>query len=206
MTAQGVEHNDSAPLRRAEEHVEASGLPWTFVRPNWFMQNFTTGFAGSSIRAEGVIRLPAADARCAFVDVEDIAAVAAAALTGDEHAGQAYAVTGPEALTHAEVARRISEAAGRTVEYLDVPDAAFRSALATAGTPPAQVEYMATLFAGVRAGLAARVTGDVEAVLGRPATSFAAFARREAGSWGSPGGPGQGPPAGRWHGRGLPGR
>ena len=108
-----------------EQAIRASGLAYTFLRPNLFMQGLL-GFR-ASIVAEGRFFAAAGDAKISAVDVRDIAAVAAAALT-EGHEGRTYDITGPEALTHAEMAERLSAALGRRVEFVDVPPDAMRQA------------------------------------------------------------------------------
>ncbi len=180
LSAMGVEKSDAAPLRRVEKHIEASGLQWTHVRPTWFMQNFSAGQA-QSIR-DGVLAEPAENARTAFIDARDIAAVAVEALTGDGHHGKAYTLTGPELLNRAQVAEKISQAIGRQVKYVALTDQQFRDAL-KAFMPPAGVELMSALYAGVRAGWTEVKTDTVQQVLGRPPRSFDQFAKDSRSAW-----------------------
>ena len=107
LTAMGVERLDGTALRAIERHIEQTGLGWTHLRPNYFMQIFAREPLLPGIRGAAVIRVPAADASLSFVDVRDIAEVAAAALTSQGHDGQAYTLTGPTALTHGDVAALI---------------------------------------------------------------------------------------------------
>jgi len=111
-SALGVDADENAPLRRIERHLMASGLNYTILRPNFFMENFTTGFLAPMVRA-GEIFLAAADARTSLISAQDIAAVAAEAFAG-AHQGREYNLTGPEALDHNEVARLISTQFGST--------------------------------------------------------------------------------------------
>lgn len=175
MTAQGVEHAPpEAPFRRAELALEASGLPHAILRPGWFMQNFHTFWAGG-IQARDAIEVPAGDARTGFIDARDIAAVAAALVVRDGTDG-GLTLTGPEALTHAEVAARLSSVAGRTIRYDNVSPEAFREGLLRAGLPADYAQVLVTLFEGVRAGWAAGLTGEVRRVTGREPISFAQYA------------------------------
>src|SRR2546426_3404844 len=103
----------------AEDYLEASGLAWTHLRPNMFMQNLLG--STPSIAGEGAFYSPLGDARVAHVDVRDIAAVAVKALTDRGHEGKAYTITGPEALTYTEVAEKLTAALGKPVRYVDVP-------------------------------------------------------------------------------------
>lgn len=117
-----------------ERMIVQSGMAYTFLRPNLYMQGLL-GFAGS-IKSSGKFFAAAADARVSVVDVRDNAAVAAAALTEPGHEGRTYTLTGPEALTHAEMAAAISDAIGRPVTFVDVPPDAMRDALFGMGMPP----------------------------------------------------------------------
>lgn len=180
LSGMGVEQNPAALHRIAEVAIEQSGLEWTFLRANFFMQNYSTVSAGS-IKASGAFYEPAGDGATSFVDTRDIGAIAAQVLTQAGHTGMAYALTGPEALDRNAVAAAISEATGKMVKYVAVDDAALRGAMA--GAPPALTELMSTLMGYVRAGYTAEVTSAVPQLLGRPAISFAKFARDHAGVW-----------------------
>jgi uncharacterized protein YbjT (DUF2867 family) len=185
MTAAGVEYTE-AGFRRVERHLEASDLGWTILRPSWFMQNFYPGFLYPMIRNGGTIYLPAGDGASAFIDAEDIAAVAAEALTDDAHRGQAYTLTGPKALTYGEAVGALSTVAGREVRYQPIPDEAFRQSLADAGWLPGQIETMSVLFGTVRDGAAAHTSDAVERVTGRPPRSLQTFAREHADAFTQP--------------------
>lgn len=177
LSAFGVEHAPPEnPLRAVELLLAARGdLSHTVLRPAWFLQNLTEGFLQPQV-AEGVIAVPAGDGAEAFVDVEDIAAVAAATLTDPEaHAGRAYALTGPQALTHADLAERIGRATGREIAFVDAERTAWVAAARDAGLPADYAEVLATLFDTIRAGHGSRPGRDIEAVLGRPAGSADAF-------------------------------
>ena len=183
LTAMGTERREDFALRRIELHIEASGLEFTHLRPNWFMQVLAQGSVGAEIRAGGTFRLPAADARISYVDARDVAAVAAEVLSCPGHAGRAYTLTGPEGLDHAEVARALSAATGREIRYVPIDEDTAREALGAAGFPPPWVERLVTFYRLIRAGACAPVTGDVEAVLGRPPAAFARFAAEHASAW-----------------------
>lgn len=174
QTAQGVDADDRIPFRRAELALEASGVPFAIVRPGWFMQNFHTYWV-AGIQQRDVVSVPAGDARTGFIDARDIAAVAAALLQRDGSDG-AFVLTGPEALTHEEVAAKIAAAAGRPIRYEDVDPGAFRAGLVGAGLPADYAQLMVDLFAGVRAGWAAGLTDDVRRVLGRAPIGFDRYA------------------------------
>ena len=181
LSAMGVEHSDN-PLRQVEQHLKASGLAWTLLRPNWFMQNYSTTNA-QSVRDGGVIAEPAGDAKTAFIDTRDVAAVAVKALTEEGHQGQAYALTGPEALDRQEVAQAISEVTGKEVRYEPLSEEAFRERMSQAGMPAPYLELMAGLYRSVQAGDTAHTTDAVERLLSRPPTSFGRFAQDHKEVW-----------------------
>jgi uncharacterized protein YbjT (DUF2867 family) len=162
--------------RAVEDRLKASGLAWCILRPNSFMQNILLYFA-PSIRAQGVFYGAMGDARTSFVDVRDVAAVAAAALRDSAHDGQTYELNGPEALTYAEVAAKISQHAGIAANYVDIPEAAQRQAMLDQNMPHWQVDALLDLqryYTGGRGG----VTDDVlPRLLGRPANTMDQFLR-----------------------------
>ena len=160
----------------AVEHtIRASGLPYTFLRPNLFMQGFL-GFR-TSIIAQGSFFAAAGEAKISVIDVRDIAAVAAVALTEPGHAGRIYDLTGPEALTHSEMAAWLSAALGRRVDFVDVSPDAMRGALIGIGLPAWQVEGLLEDYAHYRCGEASAVASGVQDVTGHAPRSFADFAR-----------------------------
>lgn len=180
LSAMGVDAAPQSALRQVELHLEASGLKWTVLRPTWFMQNYTTSNA-QPIR-QGTLAEPAGDAKTAFIDARDIAAVAAKALLDDAHAGHTYTLTGPELLSRKDVAAALSKELGRPVSYVAVSDAQFRDAVKSFMSP-AYLELLSTLYAGVRAGWTERQTDDVQRVLGRAPVSFAQFAKDHRAVW-----------------------
>jgi uncharacterized protein YbjT (DUF2867 family) len=179
LAALGAEQSDNA-LRQVEEHIRASGIPFTFLHPTWFMQNFSTSMAGGI--TSGTLAEPAADKKTAFIDARDIAAVAAEALTRPGHEGKTYALTGPELLGRAEVAARFTAALGRPVAYLAVSDDQFRAAVKGFLTP-SYLELMSALYAMVRAGYTEVKTGTVQEVLGRPPIGLDQFIKDHRASW-----------------------
>ena len=145
MTASGVEYNDEIPLRKLELRVQASGVRHVLLRPTWFSDNFHT-FWYAPISQAGVIPLPAADARTAFIDARDIAESAAAALTSDAFDGQAVTLTGPEALTYGEAAELLSQVSPRPIRYTPIDDESFRASLVQAGLPADYAGLLTGLF------------------------------------------------------------
>ena len=159
-----------------ERIVIAAGLEWTIVRARWFNQNFSEG-AFVDMVLSGVITLPAGDQAEPFVDVDDIADVAAAALTEDHHHGQVYEVTGPRLMTLADVAADLSRATGREITYVDVPHDGFVAEVAASGAPKDVVWMLDYLFSTVLDGRNAHLTDGIQRALGRPPKDFADYAR-----------------------------
>lgn len=168
---------EDTPLYVTERLVRNSGMDWTILRPGWFMQNFIN-WVGFTIPAESAIFLPAANARTAFIDVRDIAAVAAKILldpTG--HDGQLYELTSNEALSHTEVASQISAVAGRRIRYVALEENDFIKAMTERGWSKKGAEKAAWLYSFVRNGKEEQVSGDVERVLGREPVGFRQFVK-----------------------------
>src|SRR5205085_2488222 len=136
--------------------LEASGIPFTELQPNSFMQNLF--LVASTIAAEGVFYEPAADARISHIDARDIAAVAVKALTEAGHEGKTYLLTGPEALSFDAVAAKLSAALGKTVRYVSVAPADYRQGLLQYGLPEWQADAVLALNAFYREGKGAVVT------------------------------------------------
>ena len=168
---------------RAERVVQESGAEWTVVRCSWFAQNFSEGYLLEPILA-GVLALPAGDVPEPFVDADDIADVAVAALTDDGHAGEVYELTGPTSLTFAEAVEEIARAAGRDVRYVAVPLEEYMG-LAADTVPPTYLALLAYLFREVLDGRNAIPADGVRRALGREPRDFGEYARRAAatGVW-----------------------
>jgi len=160
----------------SERIVQSSGIDWTIVRASWFNQNFSEG-AFIDMVLNGAITLPAGDTPEPFVDADDIADVAVAALTQDHHAGQLYEVTGPRLMTLADVAADLSAATGREIVYVDVPHEGFMAEIEASGAPHEVAWMLDYLFATVLDGRNASLTDGVARALGRPPKDFAAYAR-----------------------------
>ncbi len=164
-----------------ERIVQDAGVEWTVVRASWFNQNFSEGeFLGMVL--DGAITLPATDIPEPFVDADDIADVAVAALTEDGHNGEIYEVTGPRMLTFTEVAKEISRAAGREVQFIQIPKQAFAGAIVESGAPEEIAWLLNYLFDTVLDGRNAYVCDGVQRALGREPTDFAKYAHRIAAS------------------------
>jgi uncharacterized protein YbjT (DUF2867 family) len=177
------------PLRRIELAVEASGLPYTLLRPGAFMQNFSEGLRWDEAFADGIrerdeIRGPGGDGVVSYVSSEDIAAVAAIALTEEGHAGKAYALLGPEPLTMTKVAEHISWVAGRPIRYIETDHVPMRDLLLAAGAPAETAEHNSRLHAfAFSSGVFGALNDDILNVTGRPPVSFGEFAVGAAAAW-----------------------
>jgi uncharacterized protein YbjT (DUF2867 family) len=173
--------------QRCERIVQDSGLKWNVVRASWFAQNFSEGEFLPMVR-NGAVTLPAGEIPEPFVDADDIADVAVAALTEDGHHGQIYELTGPRCLTLAEAVAEIAEAAGRKIEYIPIPHEAFTSEIAKSGAPDDIAWLLDYLFSTVLDGRNAQVCDGVQRALGRQPTDFSEFARKAAasGAWDVP--------------------
>jgi len=168
-----------------ERQLMQSGLKYTILRPTGFMQNFVN-YDAARIVATGAIRAPLGDARVSWIDVRDIAAVAAAVLCEEEHEGRIYDLSGPEALSHYEIATKLSSAVGREIRYAPLSDAeAFREMLAR-GLPASAARSMLSLYQAYREAGTGPVTGWVEILTGRSPRSFDAFAQEHADRFRSP--------------------
>jgi uncharacterized protein YbjT (DUF2867 family) len=171
--------------QRCEQIVQASGAEWTIVRASWFAQNFSESFLLDMVLA-GEIALPAGNVAEPFVDADDVADVAVAALTEAGHAGQLYEVTGPRMLTFAEAAAEIARATNKNIRYLPLSHAEFAAALAEQQVPEDMAGLLTYLFTTVLDGRNAYLADGVERALGRKARDFSDYVRNAAatGAWG----------------------
>ncbi len=169
---------------RAERAVQASGADWTIVRCSWFAQNFSEGHFLDPL-LEGALALPVDGVREPFVDVDDIADVAVAALTEDGHAGRLYELTGPRLLTFADAVAEIAAATGREIAFVPITRDEYAAGMADLGLPEDIVQLTNYLFEEVLDGRNESVCDGVRQALGREPRDFAEYARRAAatGIW-----------------------
>jgi len=160
----------------SEDYIKSSGVAYTFLRPNGFMQNFIT-YNGATINTQNAFYGSQGEGKVSHIDLRDIAAVAVKTLTEEGHHGNAYTLTGPEALSNARVAEILSEDTGREIKYVDLPPEQFKQALLGAGLPEWSANALVDLQQFYRRGGASAVTRDVEQLLGRKPTSFEQFSR-----------------------------
>lgn len=159
----------------AEKAMRGSGADWTILRASWFSQNFSESFLLDAVRG-GEIALPAGRVPEPFVDIEDVADVAFAALTDDRHVGRLYELTGPRLLTFAQAVAEIGAASGRTLRYRQVPPDRYAASLERAGVAAEEAELVLYLFTTVLDGRNAMLTDGVQRVLGRAPRDFADYA------------------------------
>lgn len=158
-----------------EKIVQTSGLEWTIVRASWFSQNFSEGAFVEMVLA-GQISLPIGNTLEPFVDLDDVADVATAALTDSAHNGQVYEVTGPRLMSFAEAANAISEATQRTVQFTEIPLQSFTDGLTKSGAPQDVIWLLDYLFTTVLDGRNAYLSDGVQRALGRAPKDFKDYA------------------------------
>jgi uncharacterized protein YbjT (DUF2867 family) len=177
LSSRAVEFLPDGNVARAERALRAGRLPWTILRPTHFAQNFTEAMFTP---VDGRITAPVGDGAEPFVDVEDIADVAAHALAKGAAAGETLELSGPAALTFDQAARVLSEVTGRQLTFRDQTDAEHEAALRGAGTPETYIRWRLAMLSGIRRGADAYLSDGVAGLLHRPATDFTTWARREA--------------------------
>ena len=177
QTALGVDADDNIPLRQVELLLQASGVPFVVLRPNWFSDNFAT-YWGHDV-ANGKIEVPAGEGETSFIDVRDIAESAAGALTSDAFNGQAFNLTGPEAFSYGEATAILSKAYGKTIGYRSIDDATFIAKL-TPVVGAGYAQLLAAIYHPVREGWTAGVTDAVERLSGHAPRSLEQWARDNA--------------------------
>ncbi|GGV09588.1 NmrA family transcriptional regulator [Streptomyces filipinensis] len=172
------------PLHAVEQAVRGSGVDWAILRPNWFSQNFSEGPWRPGVLA-GSLALPTGDGRTPFLDAEDIAEVAAAALTEDRHSGRIYELTGPRAISFGEAAHLIARATGRRIQHVDVDPDTFVRRQVAAGASPDVARLFADILMAIGRGSGAALCDGVQRALGRPPRPFEDFVTEAAaaGHW-----------------------
>jgi uncharacterized protein YbjT (DUF2867 family) len=166
--------------RPVEKAIESSGLKWTFLRPNSYMQNIVT-FMKPTIQSDSMFYSACADARISHVDTRDIAAVAAQALTApDRHHGQVYVLTGPEAVSYDDLAAAVSSVLDRPITHVNLSPEDLRAGMLAEGMPEPLADRMLDLERYFREGRANFLSGDIERVTGRPPTPLAQYLRDHA--------------------------
>ena len=162
--------------RPVEQAIESSGMAWTFLRPNSFMQNVVT-FMAETIKTEAAFYSASGAAKIAHVDVRDIAAVAVKALTEPTHAGKAYTLTGPETLTYDELANELSKVLGRSISHISLSPSDLKHGMLAEGMPEAIADRMLDLERYYREDQASPITNDIKQVTGHEPRRFAQYIR-----------------------------
>ncbi|MFJ9821543.1 SDR family oxidoreductase [Streptomyces sp. NPDC101151] len=166
--------------RPVEQSLVTSGLPWTILRPNFYLQNF---LRQPSIREAGEFSVPLINAPISFIDIDDVAGVAARVLTDEGHDGSIYDLTGPKALTYAEAAEVFSEILGKPVRYVGLPDDEARAAMLSRNMPEFYVDALIRVARAYCDGGAETVTSTVSDLIGRAPLGFADFVRQNRNSF-----------------------
>lgn len=172
--------NPDSPLAIGKWHGEAdrnvanSGIPYTILRPAYFMQNLIG--SARSIGLEGVFRGAMGDGKVGVIDIRDIADVAAAVLTSDGHEGRTYILTGPEAFSMGELAAKLSSVLGKEVRYINVSEADAKTGMMAMGMPDWMADGWAKIALMVSTGAASKVTNHVQEITGQAPRSFDQFA------------------------------
>lgn len=182
MTAMGANADENAPMRKAERRLEASGLAYNIIRPNWFMQNFNTFWLHGIVTA-GQIFLPVGSAKASFIDARDISAVAARLLTSEALSNRDFDLTGARALDHAEVAAILSQATGKTIGFTDITPEAMLQGLLGAGVPQDYAAFLVQILGYLKAGYAERTTDAVQQITGQPPRTIEQYARDYRTHW-----------------------
>lgn len=182
MTAMGADADENLPLRKAERRLEASGLAYNIIRPNWFMQNFNTVWL-QGIQTAGQIFLPVGDAKGSFIDARDIAAVVARLLTSDAFANRDFDLTGSRSLDHAEVAAILTQATGKPIGFTDITPEAMLQGLLGAGVPKDYADILVLILGHFKAGYAERTTDAVLQITGQAPRTIEQYAQDYRTSW-----------------------
>jgi uncharacterized protein YbjT (DUF2867 family) len=179
LSARGVEFLPTGAVAAAERALRRGPVPWTILRPSHFSQNFTEAMFAP---VDGRVLAPVGQGTEPFIDVADIAAVAATVLTSGQCDGTTLELSGPEAITFDEAAAVLQDASGAPVRFEDEEDAAHVERLRSEGTPEGYIQWRMAMLHGIRSGADAYLSDGVQRVLGRSPVSFHEWARREARS------------------------
>jgi uncharacterized protein YbjT (DUF2867 family) len=182
LSLQGVQANRATPHHAVEARLRELDAPYTFLRPNFFMQNLSTTYA-DEIREHDRIAVPAGRSRTAFIDARDIGAVAAAVFTAPGHLRRAYTLSGEQSLSYADVARIMSDVLGRPTTYTRPSEREYLAALAARGLPADYLDVQRMIYRVVRLNVSALPNRAVRRLTGTPATRFADFVRDHRDVW-----------------------
>jgi uncharacterized protein YbjT (DUF2867 family) len=183
LSALGAAKRPEFSLRKVELLVEASGLAWTHIRPNFFFQMLARPPLSSEIALHGTLSLPLGDARIAYVDADDVAALLFKALTDQSLAGRAIELSGPEALTHEEIVQHIAQQTGRAIRFVNLSEDEARALLLSRGFPPSHTERVMRFYSLCRQGYCAAPDTEAGQILGRPLNHFETFVEANQAAW-----------------------
>jgi uncharacterized protein YbjT (DUF2867 family) len=162
---------------QVEKLIEESGIPYTFLRPNAYVQNFIN-FYGPTIENQNAFYLPAGEGKVSFVDVHDVAAVAVKSLMdSDRHTGKEYDITGSQALSYEEAAEILSYERGRRIRYVNISENDYRQGMKDVGMDELSINSTIELFAISRSGYLSKISPVVEDITGNKPVSFSQFAK-----------------------------
>ncbi len=182
LSLMGVEQNKRVPHYQTEQYLKASGVPYTLLRPSYFMQNLDTQYR-AGIRDRSEIFIPAWWGKTSFIDVRDIGAVAAKVLTEPGHEFKAYALTGEEALNYFQVAKIMTEVLGRKITYRNPSHRKFATRMREQGVSEEFIEVMKMLYWPIRLGLGGGLTSEVFRLLGRKPYTMRQYVSDYAERW-----------------------
>lgn len=185
LSLQGVQFNTATPHHAVEKYLRARSAPFTFLRPNFFMQNLSTTYQ-DDIRSRGEISVPAGRARTAFVDTDDVGRVAASVFTQPGHLRKAYTLSGEQSLDYYQVARQLTSTLGYPVRYTAPTAAEHARRLTEQGAPADFIAVQKMIYRVVRMNVSAFPNHAIRRLTGAPATTFAEFAEREQAAWKRP--------------------
>jgi uncharacterized protein YbjT (DUF2867 family) len=171
-SAWGVDHNEEAPLRKIERKLINEGFDYTFTRPNFFIENFTSGFASHPLQNDHVIVHNAGDAKLTFVSTQDIAEVVVDAFKDDKHIGKAYNLSGKEALSHQDVADFFSKKMNTAIHIVSLSPEDMKAGAMENGLPESVADYLVMLYNIASEGHMAHMSDDIKIVLGREPKTF----------------------------------
>ncbi len=185
LSLQGVQANRKTPHHAVEAYLRETGAPATFLRPNFFMQNLATTYAGP-IRERGEIFVPAGRSRTAFVDARDVGRVAAVTLTQPGHLGKAYTLSGEQSLTYRQVATIMTDVLGRPIRYMRPSEHAYLAQLAADGAPADYIAVQKMIHKVVRLNVSAVPNRSIRRLTGAGATPLRQFVADTRTTWETP--------------------
>ncbi|HWI64713.1 MAG TPA: SDR family oxidoreductase [Symbiobacteriaceae bacterium] len=182
LSLMGADKNKFVPHAKVEEHLLTAGVPYTLLRPTYFMQNLTSVY-GNWIRQHGELPIPTGQGKTSWIDARDIAAVAARVLTSDGHGNKAYTLTGSEALSFGTVAQIMSEELGRPIRWQNPGYLEYRRKMKGAGLQAGLINITTIMYLIIRFGMSETLTSTTQDLLGRPPLTMRQFVRDHAGVW-----------------------